>query len=138
MSVINATRAERRQLARDNAKLPAKLVEVHKDEWPPSMANAKAAPQKVYRSRDYLVQIFSVPGFPDIKRLSISRTTLQGGRWLDNISWDELQRLKSELGYFHRDAIEIYPPDHDVVNVANMRHLWVLAELVPFGWMASL
>jgi len=32
------------------------------------------------------------------------------------------------------DAIEIFPADMDVVNVANMRHLWVMAEPVEFAW----
>ena len=26
-----------------------------------------------------------------------------------------------------RDAVEVYPADADVVNVANMRHLWLVA-----------
>lgn len=31
-------------------------------------------------------------------------------------------------------AVEIYPAERDIVNVANMRHLWVLPERLPFGW----
>ena len=31
--------------------------------------------------------------------------------------------------------MECYPADRDVVNVANMRHLWLLHDLVlPFFW----
>ncbi len=48
--------------------------------------------------------------------------------------WDELQRIKSECGYGNTDAIEIYPADDDVVNVANMRHLWILDSRIPFAW----
>jgi hypothetical protein len=32
------------------------------------------------------------------------------------------------------DAVEVYPPAGDVVNVANMRHLWVLRDRLPFAW----
>ena len=41
------------------------------------------------------------------------------------ITWDELQAIKD---YFWRNqiAIEVYPPKSNIVNVANMRWLWVL------------
>lgn len=32
------------------------------------------------------------------------------------------------------DAGEVFPAESDVVNVANMRHLWLLREPPPFGW----
>ncbi|OEI85078.1 hypothetical protein BA060_00270 [Brucella sp. B13-0095] len=43
-----------------------------------------------------------------------------------SITWDELQALKNE--HFGPDAaaIEVYPPDSDVVNSLPMRHLWKL------------
>jgi hypothetical protein len=59
---------------------------------------------------------------------------LEGDRWADNITWDELQALKTQCGYGGHDAVEVYPPTRDVVNVANIRHLWVLAEKLPFAW----
>jgi hypothetical protein len=32
----------------------------------------------------------------------------------------------------------VFPPDTDVVNVANMRHLWILAPgTLAFAWRAS-
>lgn len=69
-------------------------------------------------------------------RLSVLRTTLdpQAGRWVDGITWDELQSIKAECGYGQHDALELYPPDSDVVNVANLRHLWVMRELQTFAW----
>ena len=33
-----------------------------------------------------------------------------------------------------RDAVEVYPADADVVNVANMRHLWLVAGELAFKW----
>lgn|SRR3990167_3303643 len=127
--VIEATREQRRQLDLDNAKLPAALREVSRDEWP-SLARV---PLRVWRSRDFLVQEFAA-NRPAMVRLSICRTKLEGGRWQDGITWDDLQRLKRECGYADVDAIEVFPADADVVNVANIRHLWIMAEPIEFAW----
>lgn len=126
---ISATRAQRRQLERDNAKQPTTLCEVPRDAWP-----NPAAPQlRVLRSRDFLVQEFAAEA-PATVRLSVCRTTLAGDRWQAGITWDDLQRLKRECGYGDADAIEVFPADADVVNVANMRHLWVMREPLACAW----
>lgn len=132
---IVTTREQRRELARQNAKLPLTLQLVPRHEWPEHLQSAPI--RRVWRSRSYLVQEY-IEAAPVSVRLSILRTTLdpQAGRWVDGITWDELQRIKREVGYGDRDAVEIYPADRDVVNVANLRHLWVLAEPVPFAWRA--
>lgn len=128
--MILTSREQRRQLERDNAKLPATLAKIPRHEWP----NPSAPQLEVWRSRDFLVQVFTGSG-PCKCRLSINRTTLdKAGRWVEGISWDELQRLKRECGFANFDAVEVYPRDRDVVNVANMRHLWVLHEPLPFAW----
>jgi hypothetical protein len=129
MTDIVTTRAQRRQLERDNAKQPAELREIPRDQWPDP-----SAPQlRVLRSRDFLVQEFAEKA-PARVRLSVCRTTMAGERWQDGITWDDLQRLKRECGYGDSDAIEIYPDDRNVVNVANMRHLWIMAEPVACAW----
>lgn len=131
MSIV-ATRGQRRQLARDNAKQPVELQEVPRDLWP----NPYAPQLRVFRSRDFLVQQFVEAGSV-IARLSVCRTKVSGDRWKDGISWEELQRIKRECGYGDRDAVEVYPSDADVVNVANMRHLWILADPASFAWRKS-
>lgn len=70
-------------------------------------------------------------------RLSVLRTTLEqkSGRWADGITWDELQQIKAECGYVDMDALELYPIAADVVNVANLRHMWVMRDPVEFAWM---
>jgi len=128
---MNTTRAQRRQLERDNAKLPERLQSIPRDQWP---ANAPPTIMRVFRSRDFLVQEYTSTSPHVISRLSICRTTISGNRWKDGITWDELQRIKNEVGYGDADAVEIYPADDDVVNVANMRHLWVLDARIPFAW----
>jgi hypothetical protein len=128
---ITATRARRRQLERDNAKWPVELVEVPKQEWVGS--SPPEGMTQVFRSRDFLVQVYSETG-PVLARLSIGRTSLEGGRWRDGISWDELQRLKRECGFGAYHAVEVFPADCDLVNVANLRHLWVLLDAPTFAW----
>jgi hypothetical protein len=89
---------------------------------------------EVWRSREFLVQVFQEGD--GIVRASINRTSVNSGngRWLDGISWDELQRVKREIGRGHRDAVEVFPADRDVVNVANMRHLWIFTEPLQYAW----
>lgn len=131
MSIIT-TRAQRRELARINAKMPTTLQEIPRHEWP-ARPDRDTTLVRVLRSRDFLVQIYTEDG-PAECRLSVLRTTLAGDRWQDGITWDELQRLKAEAGFADRDALEVYPAARDVVNVANIRHIWIMREPVSFAW----
>jgi hypothetical protein len=79
----------------------------------------------------FLVQIFDEG---HSLRMSVNRVTQTGGKWDENITWDELQEIKGLIGRGNKQAIEIYPRDCDVVNVANMRHLWILPKTLPMGW----
>lgn len=135
--MINASRDLRRQLARDNAKLPVVLQPVPKDQWPAYPGGSSKTPYAVLRSRFFLVQCYQE--HDGITRLSVARSVIDSatGRWKDGITWDELQAIKREVGLGDYMAVEIFPKDRDVVNVANMRHLWVLRDPLPFGWKAS-
>jgi hypothetical protein len=129
MSIIT-TREQRRALERENAKISLVLERVPKDRWPSHPDNLT----EVWRSRGFLVQVFAEAA--DMTRLSVCRTSIDAssGRWKEDITWEELQRLKRECGRGHLDAVEIYPADRDVVNVANMRHLWVMDRPLSFAW----
>lgn len=130
---IQASREQRRQLERDNAKLPKRLQIVPQEQWPLRVPQGVL---RVWRSRDFLVQEYAVPDGA-VARLSVCRTSLSGGRWQDGIAWEELQEIKQQTGYGDSYAVEIFPGDADVVNVANMRHLWVLAAPPAFAWRAA-
>lgn len=132
---IFTTRAQRRELERENAKRSLRLEPVPRDEWPAS-ATGPHAPTQVWRSRGYLVQRYTAPA-PAVCRLSILRTSLSGDRWTDGIEWEDLQRLKAEAGFGRAWAVEIFPADGEVVNVANIRHLWLLPEAPAFAWHRS-
>ncbi|SLK16651.1 MULTISPECIES: DUF7694 domain-containing protein [unclassified Paenibacillus] len=43
-----------------------------------------------------------------------------------DICWSEKQRIKDELLGVERTAIEVFPKRSEVVDEANMYHLWVL------------
>ncbi len=85
------------------------------------------------RSRGFMVQFYRESA--GVIRLSVNRTDLTStGRWKEGISWEELQSLKDQAGFKSSDAIEIYPAAEDVINEANMRHLWVMPVKLPIGW----
>lgn len=115
-------------LQQENKKHTAKLVPV--DGVMPADVVA------VWRSNRFLVQLYRPKAGG--QRISINRTMVDvtTGRWVDGITWQEIQDIKRGIGFGDRDAIEIYPADQDVVNVANMRHIW-LVEPVAFAWRKS-
>lgn len=122
-------------IQKNNHKFPDHLVELPKDKWrmgvdiliPPNLI-------AVWRSKKYLVQVYGNQ-IGGCVRLSISRALVNDkGEWYDGLTWDEIQQLKSECGFGAMDAIEVYPADKDVVNVANMRHIWILPGLLEIAW----
>lgn len=48
-------------------------------------------------------------------------------------TWREMQRIKNELAGVDATAIEVYPPQSQVVDEADMFHIWVLRGKLPFG-----
>ena len=111
----------------------ADLVPVPRERWPKV---GKDAPLAVWLSREFLVQQFAYGD--GMFRLSVCRTTRnESGNWKENITWDELQAVKRGCGFGDMDALEIYPRDADIVNVANFRHLWVMPHPVAFAWRPS-
>ena len=48
-------------------------------------------------------------------------------------TFHEMQRIKNDLAGQDATAIEVYPPQHQMVDEADMFHLWVLRGKLPFG-----
>lgn len=91
---------------------------------------------KCFISQRYFVQVWERPNVPVM--ISVCRTELNGhGRYKDDISWDNLQEIKNTIGYKDFDCVEIYPRECDVINVQNMRHLWVMPEILPYAWRVA-
>jgi hypothetical protein len=128
-----------------NKRLKAKIRKYMKDEaklysekfviYPPeTIAQGPKELIEAWRNNRFLVQVFE--GENCYRRLSIclSEMNENGSRWLDGITWDELQSIKNVLGYEDRCAIEFFPPKNKVVNVANMRHLFILDQPLECMW----
>jgi hypothetical protein len=120
----------RRDYQKKLKTFPKVLTPVPRKEWPP--ITSTIVPDETWRSRDYLVQVFRPDGQP--VRLSICSTVLANdGSWKDGLTWDELQAVKYAVGFGSAWAVEIYPPELEVVNVANFRHLWIVPK-PDFAW----
>lgn len=52
-----------------------------------------------------------------------------------DIPWSDKQWIKDTLFGPERVAVEVFPPVEQLVDAANMYHLWVLPEgwVLPFG-----
>lgn len=125
----------REQLRDHNRKFGAAFQPIPQAKWPmlPSVITENSTLTAVLRNRDFLVQIFVLPD--GTTRLTINRTDIDNhGNWKDGITWDELQTIKNAVGYEDHDALEVYPAKKDLVNVSNMRHLWILPPPPSFIW----
>lgn len=141
----NLNRADRRAMIKhaqaEALKRPDALTEIPNSMWPVQISTG-SGPQrtKVWHSKRWLAQLFDEEPFQgiDTRRLSVCRVTLGAdGHWDQNITWDDLYAVKADVGFADWYGIEIYPPSRHLVNVANMRHLWLLAEPIQIGWFKS-
>ena len=48
-------------------------------------------------------------------------------------SWPEMQRIKDEIAGPNATAVEVYPPQNEIVDDADMYHLWVMAGPLDFS-----
>jgi hypothetical protein len=125
---------KRQHMKEENVLYPPTLEEVKPYLLPDVQVSKK--PIRVLRSRTHLAQIFDEGN--GILRMTINRAWVaDDGNWAEEIEWETLMRLKREAGYGDLDAVEIYPADKDVVNVAAMRHLWILPEPIPYAWRSQ-
>lgn len=117
-----------------NAAFSEKMVEIPRGSWPLIDKTGKATAEAVFRSRSFLVVLWRED---DHLRLSINRTLLSKtrlGHFEDGITFDEIQKIKSEVGFGDFTGLEVYPRDSDLIDVANMRHIWLFKEPPSFAW----
>lgn len=119
---------------------PTTLTEIPRSRWPSHYLTDAKAPVKAYESRKYLAQLYDAGAHEGrtTMRLSVCRVTLgDDGRWEDGLGWEELMQVEREIGFGDLYAVEVYPQDSEIVNVANMRHLWLLSTPLTIGWFKS-
>jgi hypothetical protein len=138
------TRNQRRALARDTQRQaqawPLHLVSVPMSDWPEARPEVER-PIALWRSRHYLAMLYAAPAFVgiEVRRLTVNRVTLgRDGHYEQGIPWEDLQRCKRETGHGDWYAVEVYPRERDLVHVANMRHLWLLAAPLGIGWFRAM
>ena len=139
MTLTNAHRfALSRAADEESRTFPRHMIELPAEKVAGSNRTVGAKALNAWRSRTHLAQLHDDAG---TLRLSVHRVTdvawhirfdAAGG-----ISWDDLQRIKGECGFGDRWAVEVYPPDDRVVNVAPIRHLWLLDEQPPYAWSTN-
>jgi hypothetical protein len=127
-------RVERRQLVREKENPFRKGWINH-----PSPKNLQkfgtgwfAEMDRVYRSQDnqYVAMIRTVKtDWGEVEHAAIRNLNST------DIPWAEKQKIKNELFGTERIAIEVFPKESELVDAANMYHLWVLpVEMdLPFG-----
>jgi len=106
-----------RSMSREMRELP-------RHEWP-FMPGFETIPLRVWLSNEYLAVLYEQRA-DGRRRLTVNRTRRNGRDWRDGITWDELQRIKNECLGEDVWCVEVYPSQDKLVNVSNMRHLWVL------------
>jgi hypothetical protein len=124
-----------RFLARESQKFSEEMQMIPYEEWPSihKSTELKCKPLALWRSKKFMAQVVEEPN--GSIRISINRTSINSKyEFIDGISWDDLQNIKNQIGFQDFDCIELYPAREDVVNVANIRHLFVLPESSIYNW----
>lgn len=118
-----------RYLKEENKKRPAIMTPVDPVQWP---EGAPENLQEVWVSSKFLAQVYRED--QDVIRVSVCRAmVLRNGEWKEHISWEELMEVKRQIGRGDRYAVEVLPPDIDIINVTNFRHFWITPEPL-VGW----
>lgn len=78
--------------------------------------------RKVHRNR-----IFAVLERPTTGAVHLAVSSLSGVR----PTWHEMQRIKNEIAGTEATAVEVYPPAAEMVDGADMFHIWIVPAL-PF------
>lgn len=124
-------RAQRRALE----KVKRQLIATYPDELTIVPENDPNMPytshpqdlDSVWRNKKYTVMVWNVPAG---KKITISRNEWDSHtcRYKDGITWDEIMEIKRGVGFGNQNAVEFYPPDNEVINIANVRHIWILPD----------
>jgi hypothetical protein len=73
-------------------------------------------------------KVFAVLERPTNGAVHLAVVSLSGER----PTFHEMQRIKNELAGVDATAVEVYPPQSELVDSADMYHIWVVDPL-PFG-----
>jgi hypothetical protein len=125
-----ASRPERRRVlsAEQHARATGEWGTWEELNFPPGTAGSggwAAEITRAHRNKVFAVLERDAPG--GVTHLAVSSMSTV------RPSWPEMQRIKNELAGSHRTAVEVYPPQAQVIDEADMYHIWILPEGLKFG-----
>lgn len=78
----------------------------------------------------YAVLVYDVlTDWGPVMHLAVRRHTAKA-----DIPWADKQRIKDHVAGPERVAVEVFPPRSELVDAANMYHLWVMPEGFTLPW----
>ena len=84
--------------------------------------------RKVYANNLYAVL---VRPFVDENGLDVIHCAIRTASQLEP-PWRDLQRIKNELFGAEATAVQVMPPQSELVDEADMYHMWILSTRLPF------
>lgn len=114
-----------------------------------NMTGARIETWGVWQDRSEMVRLYSkIPGMyaafmNQVISVQLSMDVTEWGEirhlWIKRhdekpVQWQEMQRIKNELIGQDRVGLEVYPAVSELIDVANMYHMWILpaAMKLPF------
>lgn len=85
---------------------------------------------KVWTDGEYVVMSRTIPtDWGEVEHACIRNASST------DIPWREKQRIKDELFGVERSALEVFPAKTQLVDEANMYHIWIMPEgfIIPFS-----
>jgi hypothetical protein len=123
-------------LSEKNLREQAELVGISYEEMVRAWEHEKSLTISVWINNIYQVKISKVKtlskSWPPMLHLSIKRIDKEPIH-----DWRDLQKIKNELVGPEHEALELYPAESRVVDMANQYHLWVFKDpevVIPVGW----
>lgn len=104
---------------------PISLTRLHESRWP--RVKTSYRPLTLWINRTHQATLWLQPDGQLV--LSIARRDGRSG-----ISWNTMQSIKTATGFGTWQAVEIFPPETELVYKANVRHLWLSHEPKAIGW----
>lgn len=128
-AILHLSRNERRMLltAEARARSEGRWGEWETLHFPRGSAGGSWAAEFTTVHRNKVFSVLDRTLSNDVRHLAVS--SLSAIR----PSWREMQRIKDELAGASATAVEVYPPRAEVVDEADMFHLWILPETLPFS-----
>jgi hypothetical protein len=122
-----ANRAERRALAKEQSKtdpfeFKSAGAKVIADANTKDFSRAWGRCFDILVSCDYLVLVFG----RDTEWGEVTHLAIRRADESTDISWSAKQAIKDRVVGPSRTAVEVFPAASELVNQANMYHLWVL------------